>query len=190
MKVLTSLVIIGIVGISSLMASNYKIDSSHTNVGFKVKHMMISNVNGKFTDFRGFYSLDEKTNQFTSLTGELKTKSLTTQNKDRDAHLKSNAFFDVQKYPKMTLKLIKQKDNIAFVELKIKDITKVIEMDIQGISKNIKDPWGNIRTAFVLEAKIDRQEFNITFNKVLEAGGLMVSNDVKIIIEVEGIAVK
>jgi len=90
----------------------------------------------------------------------------------------------------MTLKLIKQKDNIAFVELKIKDITKVIEMDIQGISKNIKDPWGNIRTAFVLEAKIDRQEFNITFNKVLEAGGLMVSNDVKIIIEVEGIAVK
>jgi len=74
MKVLTSLVIIGIVGISSLMASNYKIDSSHTNVGFKVKHMMISNVNGKFTDFRGFYSLDEKTNQFTSLTGELKIK--------------------------------------------------------------------------------------------------------------------
>lgn len=190
MKVLTSLAVAGILGITSLYGASFNIDPSHTNIGFKVKHMMISNVNGKFNDFEGKFSIDDKTKRFTKLDGKVKVASITTANEKRDNHLKSADFFDVEKYPVMKLSLVEHTGDTALVDLTIKDVTKRIKMDVEDISGKVKDPWGNVRTAFVLEGKIDRQEFNIKFNKLIETGALMVGNDVKIIIEAEGILTK
>lgn len=190
MKRLTSLAVAGIIGVSSLFGSSFNIDSAHTNVGFKVKHMMISNVNGKFNEFKGKYSIDDRTKRFTKLEGRVSTASITTENEIRDNHLKSADFFDVVKYPEMKLKLVEHIGDTALVELKIKDVTKTVKMDVEEISDMVKDPWGNVRTAFVLKGKIDRQEFNIKFNKIVEAGGLMVANKIKLIVEAEGILTK
>ncbi|QOY52234.1 YceI family protein [Candidatus Sulfurimonas baltica] len=190
MKVLTSLVVASIVGVSGLFGSNFNVDPSHTNVGFKVKHMMISNVNGKFNSFEGTFSIDDSTKKFTKIDAKVKVASISTENEDRDKHLRSADFFDVEKYPQMKLKLVEHNGDTALVELTIKDVTKTIKMDVEDISGMVKDPWGNVRTGFVLEGKIDRQEFNIKFSKLIETGALMVGNDVKIIIEAEGILTK
>ena len=165
---------------SSLMATNYNIDKSHTNIGFKIKYMMISNINEKFNDFEGTYSIDEKTNSVSSLNGIIKINSITTDDTDRDTHLKSEAFFNAEKYPLMSIVLVKQNATEALVKLTIKDTTRIVKMSINDISKSIKDPWSNIRTGFVLEDKIDRQDFNIKFNKILEAEGILVKSLVAI----------
>lgn len=175
--------------ISFLMASDYNIDKSHTKVGFKVKQMMLTNIRGNFSDFHGNYSIDDKLNQLVFLKAKVKIASLSTNNEKRDAHLVSDAFFDANHYKYMTIKLLKHIGNIVIVNLTIKDITKEIKMDIKALTLKTKDSYGNIRTSFALSTKIDRQDFKIKFNKLLDIGGVLVSNDVKILIKVEGILV-
>ncbi|WP_039920279.1 YceI family protein, partial [Sulfurimonas gotlandica] len=163
---------------------------SHSDVGFKVKHMMISNVKGSFEKFGGTFTIDEKTKQFSAINGTVEVASLTTQETKRDIHLKSGDFFDVAKYPQMHLKFLKQNDDKATFELTIKDVTKVVTLDIEEISGTIKDPWGNTRLAFELQGKINRKDFNINFNQLLETGGLIVADEVKFDIVLEGIQTK
>ncbi len=190
MKLFQSLALSAVLGLSLLNAADYKVDTSHSDVGFKVKHMMISNVKGSFKKFNGTFSIDEKTKQFSSINGTVEVASLTTQNAKRDAHLKNKDFFDVEKYPQMNLKFIEQDEDEATFELTIKDVTKVVTLEIDDISPTIKDPWGNTRMAFELSGKIDRKDFNINFNKLLETGGLMVGDTVKFDIVLEGIQAK
>ena len=190
MKVVKSIALSAIVGLSFLNAANYNVDTSHSDVGFKVKHMMISNVKGGFDKFEGTFSIDEKTKRFSTINGTVDVASLTTKETKRDVYLKSGDFFDVEKYPQMHLQLIRQDRDIGTFEVTIKGITKIVILDIEEISGTIKDPWGNTRLAFELHGKINRKDFNMNFNQVLESGGLIVGDIVKFDILVEGIQTK
>lgn len=190
MNLVKSLALIAVVGLSFLHAANYNVDASHSDIGFKVKHMMISNARGNFETFTGTFEIDEKTKRFSSIEGTVDVASITTKEEKRDKYLKSEDFFHVEKYPKMHLKLLKQNNDKGEFELTIKDITKIVTLDIEEISGTLKDPWGNIRLAFELHGKINRKDFNVNFNKLVETGGLIVGDKVKFSISIEGIQTK
>ena len=187
MKLLNRLALTALLGINALYASDYKVDPIHSEIGFKVKHLMISSVKGTFKNFEGTYSLDESKKHFSALEGTVEVATLNTDEKDRDDHLRSPDFFNAQKYPKMKLKLLNQNGDKATVELTIKDVTKTITMELEEINGPVKDPWGNVRSAFELHGKINRKDFNINFNKVLETGGFLVGDMVTMDIVIEGI---
>lgn len=190
MKLVNTLALTTLLTLSSLYCADYKVDSEHSDVGFKVKHMMISSVSGSFQNFSGSFSLDEKKKHFSSIDGTVEVGSITTQNKKRDKHLKSTDFFDAVKYPEMKVKLIKHDGDEAEVELTIKDVTKTIMMEIEEINGPVKDPYGNLRSAFELHGKINRKDFNINFHKLLETGSLLVGDTVKLNFVLEGIQAK
>ena len=175
--------------VSTLFAGTYNVDKSHSNIGFKVKHLMISNVKGNFNEFKGSFEYDEKTKTLTSLNGEIQVASINTENKKRDDHLKSPDLFDQAKFPLITFKLTKIDGDEAYGDFTMKGVTKNIKLDFDN-GGTIKDPWGNERAGFALSGKIDRKDFGITWNKVLEAGGLTVGNIIKLDIELEGIKAK
>lgn len=190
MKLFQSIALSALVGLALLNAASYDVDASHSAVGFKVKHMMISNVKGNFEKFEGSFTIDEKTKEFSAIEGRVEVASLNTQDAKRDDHLKDGYFFDTAKYPKMHLKLLKHSGDKGTFELTIKDVTKVVTLDIEEVSGTIVDPWGNTRMAFELHGEINRKDFNMNFNEMLETGGLMVGDKVKFDIVLEGIQAK
>jgi len=175
--------------VSSLFAGNYTIDKSHSSVGFKVKHMMISNVKGTFDTFKGSFEYDEKTNTLKSLTSEIEVASINTANKKRDAHLKADDIFNAKKYPKITFTLTKVEEDTAYGKLTMKGVTKEIKLDFEA-GGSIINHRGKQVAGFALYGKLKRSDFNITWNKVLEAGGVAVGDTVKLEIEVEGVLAK
>lgn len=174
---------------TALFAGTYNIDASHTNASFTVKHMMISNVTGKFNDVAGTFEFDEKTKTLKSISGEIVAASINTANEERDGHLKSADLFDVAQFPKITFKSTKIDKNKVQGELTIKGVTKVVSLDLET-SGVITDPWGKQRTGFSLNGKIKRSDFGITWNKALETGGVAVSDEVKLIVDMEGVLAK
>ena len=190
MKMITAVTMGSMLTFASLFGADFTVDKSHTNLGFKVRHMMVSNTQGKFDDFSGIFSYDPKTRQLTALDGKVKVASVNTDEAKRDEHLRSPDFFDAKKYPAMTMTFVKQDGNKVTVALRIKDITKNVVLAMDDASDAIKDPWGNTRVGFALEGKINRQEFNITFSKLIETGGVVVGDDVKLQLEIEGIQAK
>jgi polyisoprenoid-binding protein YceI len=186
MKILNSVVVATMLGCSSLFGAGYAVDPSHTNVVFKVKHMMISTVSGQFEDFSGSFEMDDKTNQLKALKGEIDAESINTNIEDRDIHLRSSEILNVEKYPKITFVLDKIKGDKAYGKLTIKDVTKDVVLDYE-FGGTIIDPSGKKRAGFTLGGTIDRREYNVTWNRVLEAGGVAVSEKVKLEISVEGI---
>ncbi len=178
-----------ILAAGALCAGTYNVDKSHSNLGFKVKHMMISNVKGQFNDFTGSFEYDEKTKTLKSLTGVVKVNSIDTQNAKRDGHLKSSDFFAMKKYPKITFKLDKIKGDTAYGKLTMRGVTKNIELDFEN-NGMIKDPWGNTRVGLAFSGKVNRFDYGIKYNSILEAGGVAVGQKVKLDIELEGILAK
>lgn len=170
----------------SVFADSYNVDIVHSKVGFKVKHLMISNVVGYFEDFEGSYDYDAKTGKVNFLEGIVRVKSINTAVVKRDNDLRSDNFFDVKKYPMMKFKMTKFDDDEIYADLTIKNVTKNIKFEYEN-GGAVKDPWGKYRSAFSLEAKISRKDFGIIYNKLLEAGGVVVGDRVKINIEIEGI---
>jgi polyisoprenoid-binding protein YceI len=189
MKLVNRLALTTLLTLSTLYGADYKVDADHSDIGFKIKHMMISSVKGNFEQFSGTFSLNEKTKKFSSIEGVVQVASITTQHQKRDDNLRSTEFFDAKKYPEMKIKLIKQHKNRADVELTIKGITKIITMELEEVNGPVKDPWGNMRSAFELHGKINRKDFNMNFSKLLETGGLLVGNTVKLSLVLEGIKV-
>ncbi len=185
----TKLTLTSLLTASALFAGTYNVDASHSNIGFKVKHLMISNVSGKFDKFNGTFDYDEKTKTLTSLTGNIEAASINTENEKRDAHLKSADFFEVKKYPNLTFKLDKISGDSAFGKLTIHGITKDVKLDFEN-NGSIVDPWGNTRVGLALSGKINRKDFGLTWNKALEVGGVVVGDKIKLDIEVEGILAK
>ena len=171
---------------TALFAGTYNVDASHTNAGFTVKHMMITNVTGKFNDVAGAFEFDEKTNTLKSINGEIVVASINTANEKRDEHLKAEDMFDVTKFPKITFKSIKIEKDAVYGDFTMKGVTKNIKLDLET-SSVIKDPWGKQRTGFSLNGKIKRSDFGIVWNKALETGGVAVSDDVKLAIDIEGV---
>lgn len=171
-------------------AAKYEIDSSHSNVAFKIKHLTISNVSGKFAEFSGTYNFDPAQMDKSNVEAEITVASITTNQQKRDDHLRSEDFFDAQKFPKITYKsksVTKTGEKTFKVEgdLTIHGITKSVPLEVtfEGAAK---DPWGNDRTGFSAVAHINRKDFGMTWNKLIETGGLVVGEDVTINLEVEG----
>lgn len=178
-----------ILAASTLFGGTYNVDTSHSNVGFKVKHLMISNITGAFDKFAGSFEYDDKTKQITKLFGKIDVSSINTENAKRDGHLKSGDFFAADKFPKITFKLLKIDGDEAIGELTLRGVTKTVVLDFEN-NGSVVDPWGNKRVGLELNGKINRNDFGLTWNKNLDAGGVLVGDTVKLNIELEGILAK
>lgn len=189
MKKTSPLIALLVLGSASLFAGNYNVDTSHSNVSFKVKHMMISEVTGHFDTFEGSFNYDEKTKSLKSLNGKIDVNSINTSNEKRDSHLKSADLFDVQKYPKITFALDSVKGDKAYGKLTLHGITKNVILTLEN-NGGIKDPWGNTRVGLGLSGQLNRKDYGITWNTALEAGGVAVGENVKLDIQLEGILVQ
>ena len=171
-------------------ASEYTIDNSHTNVGFSVKHMMITNVKGDFKTYDATIDFDKDKKTFKVLKASIDTASIDTENEKRDEHLKSDDFFNSTKFPKMTFEMTSYKadgnEGKMDGNLTIRGITKPITLKIEDIS-TIKDFKGQNRVGFSFEGKINRLDYDLKWNKVLEAGGVAVAEEVKIVVNIEAV---
>jgi polyisoprenoid-binding protein YceI len=170
----------------------WKIDPSHTLVEFSAKHLMITTVKGRFTDVEGVIHADEKDVAKSSVQATLKTVSIDTRTEQRDNHLRSADFLEVEKYPEIKFQSTRiegsRKEFKLTGDLTIRGVTKPVTLDVT-FEGQTKDPWGGERVGFSASGKIDRRDFGLTWNAVLEAGGLTVGNDIKINIEVQAVKV-
>lgn len=159
---------------------NLIIDNAHSEIGFKVKHLMISTVKGNFTTFSG--GVDEKGEVSVSIN----VNSINTGNADRDNHLKSADFFNTEEFPTMTFnsKNANLMSDQLVGELTIKDITLPIVMDVEYNGKSV-DPWGNTKHGFEINGVINRNNYGLTWNAPLETGGVLVSEEVKLSIDLQ-----
>ena len=165
------------------------LDPDHTNVEFAVKHLMMAKVKGRFADVQGTFELDELDPEGSSLSAVIHTASIDTRQKDRDGHLRSPDFLDVERFPTITFESQRFEriahDHFRLVgALTIREVTQdvVLEAMIEGRGT---DPWGNQRIGITASTTIDRRDFGLTWNQVLETGGILVGNDVKITLDVE-----
>ncbi len=167
----------------------WNVDVSHTNVGFQVKHMMVSKVRGHFTDFEGTIEGNPENLANSSVKFQVNLDSINTSNEDRDNHLRSPDFFEVEEHPHMIFKSTKitDKGNNEFDltgDLTIKGVTKEITFDTVFEGKAV-NPWGQEVVGFTASGKLDRKEFGLTWNQALEAGGFLVGDTIDISIELE-----
>lgn len=160
------------------MATKWNLDPTHSEITFKVRHMMISNVKGSFTDFTSELESEDDTFKNVKVKTIIKTDSVNTNNADRDNHLKSEDFFNVAVNPEITFESNSLNDEITG-NLTINGITKPVTLDVEFGGINV-DPWGNTKAGFSFEGKIKRSDFGLNWNAALEAGGVMVSDEVKI----------
>jgi len=177
-----------------VQANTYTIDKGHTTIGFSVRHMVISNVRGQFNNFEGTFVFDPNNIDLTSASVKIDAASIDTNEAKRDEHLRTPEFLDVKKFPDITFELksfMKHGNNevMGKGDITIRGITKTIALKGEFIGA-VKDPWGNERVGFSATGEIDRKEFGLTWNKVLETGGVVVGDKVTLIIEVEGIKKK
>ena len=192
MKVMSGL-ILGLLATTNVMAleGKYNLDASHAKVGFEVAHMVISNVEGRFTKFEGSLTAGKKLSDL-KIESSIDVNSITTDDAEREKHLKSADFFDAEKFPKMTFVSTSVSGTESKLKIKgkltIKNVTKEVVLDGK-ISKEIKDPWGNTRVAISGKTKINRQDFGLTFNKVAEFGPV-VGDEVTINLSSEAIKAK
>ena len=170
--------------------TTWKLDPAHSHAEFKVKHMMISNVKGSFNGLSG--TLTEHTTDATlsSVEASIDVATVNTGDAQRDAHLKSADFFDVEKYPTMTFKSTSVKPNgdggyNVTGDLSLHGQTRQETFVVDGPSAPGKDPWGNTRIGLSATAKISRKDFGLNWNAALETGGILVGDDVQITIEAE-----
>ncbi len=201
MKVLKSFIAIAVLAFTFFFAGSnwshsevaeYMIDPDHSQVIFKVKHLAISTVTGRFDLFEGSYKLDSDNIVNSSVDTSIVASSINTNKQKRDDHLRSDEFLDVEKYPNITFKSkeIKKGDGNKFQivgDLTIHGVTKEVTLDAVYEGHVASDPWGKERTAFIANGEINRKDFGMTWNKALEAGGFVVGDEVRITLEVEGI---
>ena len=165
----------------------WTLDPTHSEITFKVKHLMISNVKGEFKNFSA--TIEGEDFEKAKIRASVDTSSVDTNNNDRDTHLKSADFFDVENHKEMTFEgtSFKKVDNDEYKLtgiLTIKGVSNEVTLDVEFGGMN-KDPWGNEKAGFSLEGKINRKEWGLNWNAALESGGVLVSEDVKIQAEVQ-----
>ena len=160
------------------MATKWNLDQSHSEITFKVRHMMISNVKGSFTNFTAEMEAEDDTFKNAKVKATIHTDSISTNNADRDTHLKSEDFFNVQANPQITFETDSLNNEISG-NLKMNGVTKPVQLDVEFGGINV-DPYGQTKAGFSFEGKIKRSDFGLNWNTALETGGVMVSDDVKI----------
>ncbi|MGW1989004.1 YceI family protein [Embleya sp. NPDC001921] len=178
-------------GLTIPTAGTYALDVAHTRVGFTARHLMVSKVRGQFTDFTGAITVAEEPMDST-VEAAISTASMTTGQPDRDAHLASADFMEVEKYPRMTFRTLRLSgrsgNEFTLVgELTIKGIAREVELavELEGLATS---PWGQEVLAFTATTEINREDYGMTWNQALESGGVLVSKKVRI--EIEGEAVR
>ncbi len=176
-------------GFSLLNAAPYMIDKAHSEVGFSVKHLMISNVKGDFTKYEGEIDFDPKSKTFNKLNAVVSANSIDTGIEKRDNHLKSADFFYSEKFPNIIFNMKTYKDGKVIGELTMRGVTKEVELEVEELA-TVKDFKGNNRVGFTLKGKVNRMDYGLKWNKALEFGGVAVGEDVKILIEVEAVEKK
>ena len=170
--------------------TTWNIDPVHSVAEFKVKHMMISNVKGQFTHLKGSVTLNEGDITQSDVEASIDVNSISTRDPQRDAHLKSADFFDVEKYPALSFRstrVSRAGDGELRVsgDLTIHGVTKNVVFDVEGPTAPGKDPWGNTRIGLSATTKINRKDFGLTWNAALETGGILVGDDVTITLDVQ-----
>jgi len=173
--------------------TTWKLDPTHTIVEFSAKHLMITTVKGRFADVEGFINIDEKTPKNSSVEATLKAASIDTRTDQPDQHLRSGDFLHAEQYPEIKFRSTRiegdRKEFKLTGDLTIRDVTRPVTLDVQ-FEGQTKDPWGSERVGFSASGKIDRRDFGLTWNQALEAGGVVVGNEIKIGIEVEAVKVE
>jgi len=174
-----------------MATERWEIDSSHSGIHFSVRHLVIAKVRGQFGRWTGTVVVPEGDFRRASVEVVIDAASIETGVADRDAHLKSPDFFDAAQYPEIVFKTIrvepKGADEMRVVgNLTIKDVTREVALDVEALGL-AKDPWGNERAAFSGKAAVDRKDFGLTWNQVLETGGVMVGDRIDIEMEVQAV---
>jgi len=178
-------------GSAAAAESAWEIDPAHSSVQFSVRHMMVSNVRGEFRKVSGTVRGDETDPTKAQIEATIDTTSIDTRNEKRDSHLKSADFLDTEKFPTMTFKskkIEKAGDHRYRVtgDLTLHGVTREVTLDVEGPSAPVKDPMGNVRVGATATAKLNRQDFGITWSKALDGGGVMVGDEINVTIDVEG----
>lgn len=168
----------------TVVKTKWNIDPTHSEISFKVKHMMISIVTGHFEDLNA--SVESENDDFINADFNFiaKIDSINTKNSDRDAHLKSDDFFNADLYPEMIFNSTSFDGSSLVGDLRIRDITKEISLDVDfnGIAV---DPYGQTKAGFEITGSINRKDFNLTWNAITEAGSIVVSDTIKLIVDLQ-----
>jgi polyisoprenoid-binding protein YceI len=175
---------------STAAVTTWNIDPVHSTAEFKIKHLMISHVKGSFPKVTGVLTLDESDLTKSSVEASIDVASIETRDPQRDGHLKSPDFFDVEKYPAMTFKSTKVTltgtgSGTVEGDLTIRDVTKPVVFEVEGPTGPVTDPYKNVRVAVAATTKISRKEFGLTWSAPLETGGVLIGDEVTITLDVE-----
>ena len=173
--------------LSTLTPGTWTVDAAHSTVGFVVRHLVVAKTRGRFGTFDGTITIGEDPLQ-SSVKASVDTASVNTNDEGRDGHLRTNDFFDVETYPKITFQSTSIEadgsDYLLHGDLTIKGVTKPVTFDLEfeGVAT---DPWGNTKAGFTAETEINRKDWGLDYNAVLEAGGVLIGEKVKLTLEVE-----
>lgn len=173
-----------------MAATTYTIDSAHSSAHFSVRHMMVTNVRGSFKGPSGTVVFDPENPAHSRIESVIDATTINTNDPQRDGHLKSADFLDVEKYPTITFrsKKVEKIDDETYKvagDLTIHGITKEVVLDVEGPAPEAKDPWGNIKSGASATTKIKRGDFGLTWNAALETGGWVVGDEIKITLDLE-----
>ena len=173
-----------------MATKTWVLDPTHSEVQFKIKHLMITNVTGSFNIFTVSAQTEDEDFKKAKVNFTADVNSISTNNEQRDTHLKGADFFDTEKFPAIKFEATKS-ENVdsdgsydLYGDLTIRDVTKTVKLSVEfgGV---VKDPWGNTKAGFTINGKINRKDFGLTWNAVTEAGGVMVSEEVRLSAEIQ-----
>jgi polyisoprenoid-binding protein YceI len=174
-----------------MTTNKWNLDTVHSGINFSVRHMVVSKVRGRFTKFTGNIELDESDPSRSTVEATIDASSIDTGTAQRDDHLRSADFFDVERFPEIRFRSTRIDqlggDRYRLIgELTIREVTRQIELDAEYGGRG-KDPWGNERVGFTAKTALDRKDFGLKWNQVLETGGVLVSDRVEIELEVQAV---
>lgn len=176
------------------IATEWQLDPVHSSVDFAVRHLMIASVKGSFDELAGSITIDPENASTPSVDVTIQAASVNTRQGQRDGHLRSADFFDVEKWPTLTFRGGRIEGDIdadfkLYGDLTIRDVTRPVVLEVTKEGEG-SDPWGNFRAGFSATTKIDRRDFGLTYNQALETGGVLVGDEIKISIDVQFTAAK
>lgn len=168
---------------------SWQLDSTHSSVGFSVRHMMISTVRGHFEAFSGTFDINEADPTQSNIEVDIQVGSINTREPQRDGHLQSADFFDAEQYPLITFKStriekVNDSNYNVYGDLTIKDVSREVKLDVEYAGQ-AKSPWGTTSAGFTANTKIDRKDWGLSYNQALETGGVLVGDTITIHLEVE-----
>ena len=169
--------------------TTWSFDKSHSKIGFSVTHLVITDVEGNFKEFEGTITTSGDDFENAKIEFSANVASINTENEKRDEHLRSDDFFNAEKFPQLTFKSksfskVDDKNYKLVGDLTIRDVTKEVELNVV-YNGTVEDPWGNTKSGFSLEGEINRFDYNLKWNKTIEAGGLVVGEDVTILAKLQ-----